>query len=303
MKRYYANDCLLVAVLGMALLVTGLAQGKTEHARQVTIIQDMAPVGLAYGQTLRISVVNPLPPAAPGEDGRQFKMLFAPLILDEQGRVIARRDEITLDPGEFHSFNFNRAEMPSPGEAGTGRLQVRGEIQRRFFPGIVSRFSAGSSNTVVELVDNRTGQTQAAALLRSEDTGSSRQCQAQAIGLADRQSLRVSVANTAADRGSQPLLARIRLDDAGANLIAGSGELLIPPGEFRSYDFPRSALPLTGEAGTGRVQMKATVFVAIDNNIDTSDATLELMDSSTGRTAGLYIPAVQKVRTIGIPNS
>jgi len=113
----------------------------------------------------------------------------------------------------------------------------------------------------------------------------------------------VSVANTAADRGSQPLLARIRLDDAGANLIAGSGELLIPPGEFRSYDFPRSALPLTGEAGTGRVQMKATVFVAIDNNIDTSDATLELMDSSTGRTAGLYIPAVQKVRTIGIPNS
>jgi hypothetical protein len=118
-----------------------------------------SPLGIVPGQTLRISVVNPLAPPLPDEDGRKYKMVFAPLILDADGRVIARSDEITLDPGEFHSFDFNRADLPLAGEPGTGRLQVRSEIRRRFFPGIASRIPQGKFPGTVELIDNSSGKT------------------------------------------------------------------------------------------------------------------------------------------------
>lgn len=118
-----------------------------------------SPLGIVPGQTLRISVVNPLGPPLPDEDGRKFKMLFAPLILDADGRVIARSDEITLDPGESHSFDFKRADLPLAGEPGTGRLQVRSEIRRRFFSGIASRIPQGVFPGTLELIDNSSGKT------------------------------------------------------------------------------------------------------------------------------------------------
>jgi len=121
-----------------------------------------SPVGIAAEQTLRIAVFNPLPPAPPGEDGRKYVMLVAPVILDADGQVIARPGEVSLAPGQSHSFDFRRSDLPAAGEPGTGRLQVRSAIQRRFFPGIVSRISAGQVDRfpgALELVDQSTGTT------------------------------------------------------------------------------------------------------------------------------------------------
>jgi hypothetical protein len=91
-------------------------------------------------------------------------MLFAATIFTADGAVIASSDEITLDPGEPHSFLFNRDDLPLVGEGGTGRLQVRAQVRRRFFHGIVDRFSQGKLRefrSVAELVDNGTGRTTA----------------------------------------------------------------------------------------------------------------------------------------------
>jgi hypothetical protein len=119
-------------------------------------------IGIVSGQTLRISVFNPLAPPPPGADSLKFKMLFAPLILLADGSVVAQGDEIALDPGEFHSFDFKRADLPLAGVPGADRLQARVEIRRRFFPGFVSRFPQGDLDgapTVVEIVDDSTGKT------------------------------------------------------------------------------------------------------------------------------------------------
>jgi len=118
--------------------------------------------GIVSGQTLRVSVLNPLPPPPPGADGRKFKMLFTPLILLADGSVVAQGDEIALDPGEFHAFDFKRADLPLAGVHGADRLQARVEIRRRFFPGFVSRFPQGDLDdapNVLELVDDSTGKT------------------------------------------------------------------------------------------------------------------------------------------------
>ena len=120
-----------------------------------------SPLGIAPDQVLRISVSNPLVPQ-PGEDGRKYTMLFAPLILDADGQAIAHKGEIALAPGQSHSFDFTRADLPSAGELGTGRLQVRSEIRRRFFHGIAARISQGDVDKfpgTLELVAEGTGQT------------------------------------------------------------------------------------------------------------------------------------------------
>jgi hypothetical protein len=118
-----------------------------------------SPVGIVPGQTLRISVFNPLGPAPPGDDGRKYKILFALTILNGQGQAIAHSDEVTLDPEEFHSFDFKRADLPLSGEPGTGRLQVRSEIRWRFFSGIASRIPQGEFPGALELIDNSSGKT------------------------------------------------------------------------------------------------------------------------------------------------
>jgi hypothetical protein len=118
------------------------------------------PLGFVRGQTMRISVVNPdhLQPQAP--DGRKFKMLVAPLILNAHGDVIAAGDEITLDPGEFHSFDFDRDEIALQGEQGTGRLQVHSQIRFRFFSIVErTRITPDEVPASLELIDNSTGST------------------------------------------------------------------------------------------------------------------------------------------------
>jgi hypothetical protein len=109
-------------------------------------------IGIAPGQTLRVSTLNTLEPAAPGDDGRKFKMLFAATLLLSDGRVIAKTDEITLDPGEFHSFDFKRADLPRGGEFGE-RLQTRARV---IWKKLQLKTDFPSS---VELVDDITGKT------------------------------------------------------------------------------------------------------------------------------------------------
>lgn len=309
MKHNLIRFSLIVLLIGIAALSTVQTQAQTEQTRQITLIQDLAPVGLVYGQTLRISAHNPLAPAAPGADGREFKMLFAVTILDADGRVLARGDEIMLDPGEFHSFDFNRANLPLAGEPSTGRLQVRGEIRRRFVSGIAARISQGELDnffSVVELVDNSTGKTLTAALLEKETSARQgpyvitgvQHSASELLGLTPGQTLRVTLAHVSGpavpDQPPPNVRVGVFILDSSGRMIAQSAQVQIPLNEFHSFDFNRAALSLPGEAGTGRLQVRARLVMNVAepyNFTDNPNATsllvpsLELIDNSTGRTA------------------
>jgi hypothetical protein len=111
-------------------------------------------IGIVPGQTLRVNALNPI---APGEDGRKFKMLFAFTILLADGSVVAQSDEVALEPGEFHSFDFKPADLPLISEL-SGRRQVRARViwkklqLETEFPSIVGFPS------LVEIIDDSTGK-------------------------------------------------------------------------------------------------------------------------------------------------
>jgi hypothetical protein len=130
----------------------------TEHLNprgfQITSAGKDHSIGFVPGQTLRVSGLNPLEPPASGEDGERFKAQFAVTLSLSDGRVIAQGDEITLEPGQSHFFDFKRIDLPLAGESG-GRLQVHARVIWN------KRLLKGEFPSLVEIVDASTGKTRA----------------------------------------------------------------------------------------------------------------------------------------------
>ena len=112
------------------------------------------------------------------------------------------------------------------------------------------------------------------------------------MGIAPRQTLRATLFNPQSS-GLDNVPLRVKLFDANGSLIAQSQDTVIPPGEFRSFDFNRDGLSLPGERGTGRLHVRARLEVSTDDPSSfTTDpeasrplvASFELIDNSTGQT-------------------
>lgn len=289
MKHTVIRQSMIVLLIGMVALSTIRAAAMENGS--LTEIEEFANafMSLSQAQTLRISVNNSSGQAVPGDT-----VTFTATIYTMNGHVIARSDEITLAPDEFHSFNFKGDGLTLAGAPGTGRLQARIEIRRRFFSGVTSPVSQGDFPGVVELVDNLTGKTLASTSLARgiylASSSSQYKSVPRLLGLAHGQSLRVSLAclNEGARRGL--LRARIRLHDAAGALIAQSDELVIPSDEFRSYEIHRSALTLAGDPGNGRLQVAVTYLLkveGVDGDGVSVSATLELVNNGGATSAVL----------------
>jgi len=85
----------------------------------------------------------------------------------------------------------------------------------------------------------------------------------------------------------------VKIFGGSGNLIAQSPEQVIPPGEFRSFDFNRDALPLQGEPGTNRAQARIKPFFEFESGrLSPVLASFEIVDGSTGRTASGAVAGV-----------
>lgn len=119
----------------IALLLAFLALGVSEA--QAIVIINNHPVGITFGQTARVNVLNTSDGAIIVIDGGKF--------LDSDGNVIAEFRG-TIDPGKTMSFDLNADDIARE----SNRIQIR----------VV--FSANNSRSLVtsmEVFENATGKT------------------------------------------------------------------------------------------------------------------------------------------------
>ena len=85
------------------------------------------------------------------------------------------------------------------------------------------------------------------------------------VGFVPGEILRVTVSDPdpgdPAEPRSEPARAQVKLFDQQGNQIAQSTEFSIPPNGFHSVELRRESIPLSGESGTGRLQVHPTVIL------------------------------------------
>jgi len=138
----------------------GIVPAQTLTDLPVIVYAGRTLMGLAYGQTLR---VNAFYPGATADPQRQSVRARASLY-DHNGALLAQSAEATIAPGEFRSFDFDRAEILASGEPFGGRLPMRVTLEAAAidpYSFTQDPKATGPLATSLELLDNSTGRTTA----------------------------------------------------------------------------------------------------------------------------------------------
>jgi hypothetical protein len=289
MKRYIARHILMAKLAALALSALCFLQAPV-RAQEMTGYTVMFPsVGLASGQSLRLTLFNPN--STPVRIQAQVHY---------EGGVYVGVGWVTNNRDNFQSFDFRRSDIPLAGEAGTGRIQLRGSIKLTFSEAInpvvasmeIIEVRDGTSNTIFigEAIPSVPNSGSGNEVLIG---GAARDI---LMGIVPGQTLRVTLFNPPASESEtqvEPVNGHVKVFDGSGNLIAQSPEQAIPPGEFRSFDFNRDALPLRGEPGTNRAQARIKPFFKFESERRSPVlASVEIVDAGTGRTLGGAVAAV-----------
>lgn len=126
------------------------------------------------------------------------------------------------------------------------------------------------------------------------------------VGIVPGQTLRITVLNPE-DSGAS-FRGHIKIFDGSGTLLFQTPDAEIAPGEFHPFDVDRADIALPGEVRTGRYQVHARLTGLRSASatepggprskarIDRLPASLEIIDNDTGKTTGMLLPAIQKVR-------
>ena len=294
MKRCIARQVLIVRLVVFALGALCFPQTQVNAQGMTGYIVLFPSVGLAPGESLRLTLFKP--------DGVPVR---AQAQIHHTGGILVGMADGSVRAGGFESFDFKRSDIPLPGEAGTGRLQLRASFhittakaRKKIGKLVVSMetvsISDGTSNTVFfsEIIPSASGGGGGNDLLVGGDARDV------LMGIVPGQTLRVTLFNppsfnseagsaVEAETQSTAVIANghFKVFDRNGIQIAQSDGLVIPPSEFRSFDFDRSALPLAGEPGTDRAQVRVSPFFNLrSERLSPVLASFEIVDNSTGQT-------------------
>ena len=177
------------------------------------------------------------------------------------------------------------------GEPGTGRVQVRSHIRYRTFS-IVDRTQLSPPSS--EILDKSTGMTTAIVSCRNvDDLLTSGFENDNLYGMVPGQMLRFTVFNPdepdSRGGGVTSLGSKLLTILGDGTYVGESDELIIPAGEFRSFDVKRDDLHVAGEPGTARLQVRGKIVLRVREGSAHSGfspiISVELVNSSTGKTA------------------
>jgi hypothetical protein len=243
--------------------------------------------GLVRGQTLRLTASNR---NEPGSRGGSEPVRATATLFDAHGRPIAQSAEVEIPAGEFRSIEFDRDDLPLAGEPGTGRVQVHSQVRYRMFT-IVDRTQLSPPSS--EILDKSAGMTTAIVAGGNEDESLKSGFENDNLyGMAPGQMLRFTVFNPdepdSRAGGVTKLGSKLLTLGGDGAYLAESDELSIEAGEFRSFDVKRDDLHVTGEPGTGRLQVRGKLILRVLEGSAHSGVSpavsVELVTSSTGKT-------------------
>jgi hypothetical protein len=283
--------CLLLALCSVQSNVRAsqpIGNSTAQTSGTFTLTFNGASVGLAPGQTLRLTGLNG---NDPGSRGGSEPVHALATLYDAHGSAIAQSAEVEIPAGEFRSIEFDRDDLALAGELGTGRVQVRSHIRYRGLA-IVDRTQLSPPSS--EILDKSTGMT--TAIVNDCNVDDPRKPGSEnrnLFGMVPDQMLRFTVFNqneTDSRRGGITKLgSKLLIIQGDGSYIGQSDEITILAGEFRSFDVKRDDLRLAGEPGTGRLQVRGKIILWVREGSAHSGfsptISVELINSSTGRTA------------------
>jgi hypothetical protein len=272
-RRYVS----LIAVGAAALALPGASPASAQFRPDGPVILFSSFPGVADGQKVVATVFNSEP--------EPFEFLLR--ALGEDGSELARSESIEVPAGQFRSVALHRADLPVAGERGTGRVQAEMTIwliNRR------DRYLRSPLPASIEVVDSATGRTQVADV-RDLDTISDAEPPAadafsSLIGLARGDVLEITQRNPvpAGSPGETHVFTVTITTETGMQL-ATSPEVSIPPGGFRTFRFNRDDLPIAGDPGTGRAQVRTVPLWIVPTPLHLLESpTLSIIDANTGQT-------------------
>ena len=107
-------------------------------------------------------------------------------------------------------------------------------------------------------------------------------------GFVHGETARFSVAYpSTTEEGTEPVRVQAYIYDSLGRLVSQTDPVEVRPGQFRTFDFNRDDLPLAGEEGTGRLQLRGVIQVAfMDGSVRhvKLPVSMEVMDNRTGQT-------------------
>jgi hypothetical protein len=299
----------IVLTLGIcaALGATDRLAAQTQQTRQISVVQDMAPVSLGPGQTLRYTWANLATP--------ESLKLFEPLrvvvrLLADDATVLAQDTAEAVGAGRFQVFDFSRGAIGRAGDAMTAALPARVEttvVGLSKYNDIVLKPGIADFDDGVEIIDEATGATTVAFgrglnELSLDDTPGKEKAVSQGfqilsagrdglVGIVPGQSLRITAVNpiprSAGDRKIKPLFAYLIVDLDGKPIVEGD-KVALEPGQSHSFEVPYSALGLSA----GRVQVRVEARRYFNGFVSRFSAggralapvVLEIVDAASGRT-------------------
>ena len=286
MKRYIARHILMAKLAALALSALCFLQAPVQAQGTVYIVI-FPSVGLAHDQILSFTLFNPN-----GAPVRAQSYLY---FSGFTGGVTVASGDINGDA--FRSFKVKRSDIHQVGEAGTGRIQLSLSVRLSSSEAIKSvvasmeiiSISDGTSNTVFlgEILPSQSGGSGNDIIISGfgNDT---------LMGVGPGKKVRVTLSNhpaSGSEAQREPVRGHVKVFDGSGNLIAQSPELIIPRDEIRSFDLSRSEIPLAGEPGTNRAQVRIKPFFTFESErLSPVLASVEIVDISTGKTVTLSGP-------------
>jgi hypothetical protein len=281
MKRYILRNVLIAKLAALALSAICFLHVPV-HAQEITGYTAMLPsVGLAPGQSLRLTLFNPNGAPARIQAQIQYDFGFTGGIYVASGFITNNRDE-------FHSFDLRRSDIPLAGEAGTGRIQLNPSVKLSF-SGAITAIVA--SMELIEIKDGTSNTIFVAEMIPSTSGSGEGATRDILMGIVPGQTLRVTLfnpPNSESQTQGEPVSGHVKVFDGAGNLIAQSPEQVIQPGKFRSFDFNRNTLPIRGETGSNRAQIRIKPFFAFESErLSRVLASFEVIDNNTGKTVAM----------------